>query len=337
MEIIDSRNLKFNELRDRIISDSDANPIYDSTFTDYYNEYFQTAIKSKFEIIVLNHGVPVLLFLIHEYEKTNSEGEPLSYYGLPGLIATNIKVSSDVKDFAFLEALNYLREIGALKKFRSNPFQLIYPDISSNKINCLKELIALSTSTHIYFENVIDTSKEKEELLRNCSKSVKSAIKNSEYNGTYFTCIDSKSSEISRMGAISDLKKLHFLSAGRSTRSDRSWNLQESLLENGSVVIGVGYSNDKVVHGAMFMLANKKAFYAVSANSKELNGKSGSHSFIYTSILALKDRGIERVYMGRQFEELTRNISEKERNIAKFKSFFGGNLVMVIGLSNYED
>jgi hypothetical protein len=41
-------------------------------------------------------------------------------------------------------------------------------------------------------------------------------------------------------------------------------------LENSSVVIGVGYSNDKVVHGAMFMLANKKAFYAVSANSKEI-------------------------------------------------------------------
>jgi hypothetical protein len=32
------------------------------------------------------------------------------------------------------------------------------------------------------------------------------------------------------MGAIGDLKKLHFLSAGRSTRSDRSWNLQESPL-----------------------------------------------------------------------------------------------------------
>ena len=44
--------------------------------------------------------------------------------------------------------------------------------------------------------------------------------------------------------------------------------------------------------------------------------------------------GIEKLYMGRQFEYLTRDISEKEKNIAKFKSFFGGELLIGLGLSN---
>jgi hypothetical protein len=337
MELIDSSNLKFNELRNIVLSESDANPIYASDFINYYNEYFNKTIKSKIEFVVLSHGVPVILFLIHEYDNYNSETGQLSYYGLPGLIAVNARADIDAKEFAFLQALTHLREIGALKKFRSNPFALVYPDPYSNKIDSFEELIALSTSARVYFEKVIDTSKDKGELLKNCSKSVKSAIKSSNNIETNFMFTDSKASETSRRQAIRDLKELHYLSAGRNTRSDKSWDIQASLLESGSVVIGTGYSNGKIIHGAMFMLANKKAFYAVSANSKELAGTAGSHPFIFNSILALKDIGIEKVYMGRQFEELTRHISEKERNIAKFKSFFGGNLLMGIGLSNNEE
>jgi len=51
----------------------------------------------------------------------------------------------------------------------------------------------------------------------------------------------------------------------------------------------------------------------------------------------LKELGIHKLYMGRQFEELTRDITEKERNIEKFKSFFGGNLVLGFGLSNVKE
>ena len=108
-------------------------------------------------------------------------------------------------------------------------------------------------------------------------------------------------------------------------------------MDSGSIVIGLGYLQDELVHGAMFMLANRSAFYAVSANSRELLGTSVAHPFMHRSILTLKALGIEKLYMGRQFEELTRSITEKERNIAKFKSFFGGNLLLGFGLSNVKE
>jgi len=72
----------------------------------------------------------------------------------------------------------------------------------------------------------------------------------------------------------------------------------------------------------------------VSANSKEILGTSIAHPFIAKSIFALKSMGIEKVYMGRQYEELTREITQKEKNIAKFKSFFGGELLIGLGLSS---
>ena len=337
MDLLDGTSLQFNYLRDKILSESEANPIYASHFTDYYQEYFHRKPDKKLEFVVLHEGTAILLFLLHDYAATNKEVRHFSYYGLPGIIAINSETNSDIQDLAMKKILSHLREIGVIKNLRSSSFEITSPNSSSKNITSLEELISLCSSAYMYFERVIDLSKDADELVSNFSKSVKSAIKNNELAADSFRLIDSNSPEETRKETIKALKELHFLSAGRRTRSDETWEIQGSLLASGSIVIGLGYLQEELVHGAMFMLADKSAFYAVSANSRELIGTSIAHPFIFRSILALKTLGIQKIYMGRQFEELTRDITEKERNIAKFKSFFGGNLFLGFGLSNVKE
>jgi len=337
LELLDSTNRQFNHLRGSILSESDTNPIYASHFTNYYEEYFFRKPEKKLEFIVEHDGKAILLFLLHDYSATDTEVRHFSYYGLPGVIAINPKTNLEIQGLAVKMILSHLREIGALKNLRNSSFEITFPDLSSIGIASLEEVISLGSSAHVYFERVIDLSKAADELVSNFSKSVKSAIKNNVLTADSFRLIDSKSPDGTRKNTVRALKELHFLSAGRRTRSDETWELQESLLASGFIVVGLGYLQDELVHGAMFMLADRGAYYAVSANSKELLGTSVAHPFIYRSILALKELGIQKLYMGRQFEELTRDITEKERNIGKFKSFFGGNLVLGFGLSNVKE
>ena len=140
MELLDSKNLQFNQLRDKILSESNTNPIYASHFTDYYKEYFHHTPDKKLEFVVIHDETAVLLFLLHEYAANNTEARHYSYYGLPGVVAINSKVDSEIQDSAMRQILIHLREIGVLKNLRNNPFEITYPDLSSKKINSGKQM-----------------------------------------------------------------------------------------------------------------------------------------------------------------------------------------------------
>jgi len=265
LELLDSTNLQFNHLRDSILSESDTNPIYASHFTNYYEEYFFRKPEKKLEFIVKHDGKAILLFLLHDYSATNTEVRHFSYYGLPGVLAINPKTNLEIQGLALKLILSHLREIGVLKNLRNSSFEITFPDCSSNGIASLEELISLGSSAHVYFERVIDLSKAADELVSNFSKSVKSAIKNNVLTADSFRLIDSKSRDGTRKNTVRALKELHFLSAGRRTRSDKTWELQESLLASGFIVVGLGYLQDELVHGAMFMLAEIEGRIMLSA------------------------------------------------------------------------
>jgi hypothetical protein len=334
LDLISSTNPRFNDLRDQLLQESNANPIYSSSFSEYYEEYFNASPSDKLEFVVLNGETPVLLFLLHEFSSTTIEPRTFSYYNLPGLVALNRQCGDEIHDLAIDQVLTQLREVGFLNSLRSVPFEVIFPDLPAQNSKIISKFASESSSAFVFFERVIDLRKSESDLVNDFSKSVKNAIKRDVSEDVTFTFVTQHSPLEVRKNAIRDLKELHFLSSGRSTRSEKTWKLQENQLATGSLAIGLGHQQQKMIHGAMYMLADKSAFYAVSANSREILGTSIAHPFIYKSMLALKFMGIEKLYMGRQHEELSRKLTEKEMNIAKFKSFFGGELVLGIGLSN---
>lgn len=334
MDLISSSNPRFNELRDQLLLESNANPIYSSAFVDYYEEYFNITPSKRLEFVVLHGETPVLLFLLHEFPSVAMNSRSYSYFGLPGLVALNRKYVDEIHNLAIDQVLSQLGEIGFSNSLRETTFEIIFPDLPSRDSKLIEKFVSESSSAFVFFERVIDLRKSNNDLVNDYSKSVKNAIKQDVSEEATFNFVTEDSPLEVRKNAIRELKELHFLSSGRSTRSEKTWELQEIQLANGSLTIGMGHKHGKMIHGAMYMVANLSAFYAVSANSREILGTSIAHPFISKSIFALKSMGIEKVYMGRQYEELTREITEKEKNIAKFKSFFGGELLIGIGLSN---
>jgi len=334
LDLISSSNPGFNKLRDQLLLESNANPIYSSAFVEYYEEYFNSIPRKRLEFVVLDGETPVLLFLLHEFSSIAMNSRTYSYFGLPGLVALNRKCGDEIYNLAIDQVLAQLGKIGFSNSLRGIPFQITFPDLLSRDSKLIEKFASESSSAFVFFERVIDLRKSKSELANDFSKSVKNAIKQDVSEEVTFNFVTQDSPLEVRKNAIRELKELHFLSSGRSTRSEKTWELQEIQLANGSLTIGMGHKHGKMIHGAMYMVANLSAFYAVSANSREILGTSIAHPFISKSIFALKSMGIEKVYMGRQFEELTREITEKEKNIAKFKSFFGGELLIGLGLSN---
>jgi hypothetical protein len=123
-----------------------------------------------------------------------------------------------------------------------------------------------------------------------------------------------------------NLRKLHLESAGRLTRSLESWEIQKKQVRQGSSIVVNGFIESKLVHASLFLLSGTKAFYGVSANNYD-NDFSISHAFIFKTFLHLKSLNTEKIYMGKQYENLNFELDEKIINISKFKSFFGGVLV----------
>jgi hypothetical protein len=314
--------------------ESNANPIYSSAFAEYYEEYFNLIPSKRLEFVVRDGETPVLLFLLHEFSSIAMNSRTYSYSGLPGLVALNWKCGDETHNRAIDQVLARLGEIGFSNSLRDSAFEIIFPDLPSRDSKLIEKFASESSSAFVFFERVIDLRKSNSDLVKDFSKSVKNAIKQDISQEDNFKFVTQDSPWEVRKNAIRELKELHFLTSGRSTRSEKTWELQEIQLATGSLTIGMGYRQGKMVHGAMYMLSELSAFYAVSANSKEILGTSIAHPFIAKSIFALKSMGIKKVYMGRQYEQLTREITEKEKNIAKFKSFFGGELLIGLGLRN---
>lgn len=334
MDLITGSNPKFDELRDRLLHESNASPIYAASFAEYYQVFCGLVPITKTEFIISSGETPILLFLLHEYSSIGMRSQGYSYYDLPGLVALNLNADRAIQDLAIDKAFYQLREIGLLKSIRNNHFELIFPDLSARNSILIEKFANQSSSAFAFFERVINLRKSRDELVNEFSKSVKRAIKSEISEDQDFKFITEESAPEVRKNAVRELKQLHYQAAGRQTRSDETWNLQELQLANGSLAIGIGYRKGTIVHGAMYMISNSSAFYAVSANSKEPIGTSIAHPFISRSIFALKSMGIEKLYMGRQYEELTQELSNKEKNIANFKSFFGGELILGFGLRN---
>lgn len=332
MNLITRSNPKFDELRDQLLQTSNASPIYATSFNEYYQAYCGLVPITKIEFIISSGETPVLLFLLHEFPSIRMKSQNYSYYGLPGLVALNLNVESAIQDLAVDEAFYQLREIGLLHAIKNKSFELIFPDLSVRNSKLIEKFAHQSSSAFVFFERVIDLRKSRDQLMNEFSKSVKTAIKSDASQDQDFKFFTRECAADVRKSAVRELKRLHYQSAGRKTRSDETWDLQELQLANGSLAMGIGYRNGIMIHGAMYMLANSSAFYAVSANLKETSRTSIAHPFIFRSIFALKSIGIEKLYMGRQYEELTRERSNKEKNIAKFQSFFGGDLILGIGL-----
>jgi len=332
MELITATNSNFDKLRDELIENSFASPNYCSQHMNYYKSVYGGTIIMDFSSIITDDtGYPLIGFLAYKFEINNNL--IINYFGQPGIFVWSEKIAVPSVNLSIKLLADALLKNGLLKEIKNTNFEL---NLSLNFNNTiapflLQIFLKESNSHTLNFEQVIDLSLDEQILINNFSKSAKSELKKSS-KSTHETIFYNRFSDpVEIKKSVEKMRELHFASAGRVTRSEKSWQIQEQQISMGSILLVHGIYNSIITHSSFFLLSHAKAFYGVSANLiKDKN--STSHFFIIESLFYLKSIGIKKLYMGKQFEHLNGSKDLKIDNIAMFKSFFGGTLIPTVTL-----
>lgn len=332
--ITERSSADFPSLLDELISKAKFNPIYSSRFNSYYEEVFNN--RSENLSLIVSKGQNPILGLLCSLDINKINKCEFEYLGRPAALISNPQVPTEV----LLESTKSL--IQHFAKNPINPFSLstkeVFGSLRMNpsmilEVNHFQKLISRFGQSQTKFSRVINLKQDLDSLNQSYSKSVRSAIKAKLNAMDKVEIINNKSSNDSVSFAFESLKKLHFDSAGRKTRSDASWEIQELLLLQGDAFISQFRRNNEVISSAFFMYTKYAAYYGVSASIRNTTGISLSHLCILEAIKYCKENGIDCMHLGDQYSYLSGEISEKEKNIEKFKSFFGGGLVLEILLT----
>ena len=116
-------------------------------------------------------------------------------------------------------------------------------------------------------------------------------------------------------GTLAEYHRLHALASGRETRSQATWDCMEFWMALGYGGLVMASKDGVVAAGAYFIIYEHAAYYASGASVMD----NVQHAVIWTAIKRLKDNGARLLELGQLDGE-----TEKERNIGKFKSGFGG-------------
>lgn len=134
---------------------------------------------------------------------------------------------------------------------------------------------------------------------------------------------------------IDNFKALHIKESGHQTRSDLTWLHQyESILEGEAFCITAKY-NEGLVSAGYFTLASGHCYYAVSASQRALFDKPLFHAIMWEAILYAMSNGAVVFETGPEYPLHTHtlgSVTEKEMQIARFKSGFGGRLKPIINI-----
>ena len=129
------------------------------------------------------------------------------------------------------------------------------------------------------------------------------------------------------LSSFKEFKKLHYFSAGRMTRSGRTWEMQYEWIQKGNGVLILASLDNLLVGGIYTILYKDGGLYAISANHPDFDIKYPiSHAIQWEMIRWLKKNRYKYYELGlQQFSDQPYDHpEEKDINISLFKRHFGG-------------
>jgi hypothetical protein len=335
MKILTPLDNDFQSKMDELVFASFAHPIYHSNHITYYRSTQNLDYLQDYSAIVLdNNETPSVGIIVASYRDQELNKLFLSYFDNPAAFLISEVQSTELVNEALVLLNGHFKSNRFAEVLSKSDFSVrVYDGQGKQKNSEFLELLLKSANkVDVEFERIINLDLSKNRIRKDFSKSVISAVKQYDKTTTKTQIVCWTDDENLISDSISNLQTLHLASAGRLTRSSESWAIQKQQVQDGSMILVNGFVNNKNVHGSLFLLSNKIAYYGVSANIFQ-PGRSVSHAFLVRAIFFLKEIGIERLYLGNQYENL-RGVSDiKILNISKFKSFFGGfvkpNLVII--------
>ena len=187
-----------------------------------------------------------------------------------------------------------------------------------------KFLLDKGALSNLAFIQLIDLSRDIDVVYSDIGKSCRNNI-NRSLKQNDFNIVTSKNLTWS---SVDRLKELHFLAAGRKTRSDVTWEDLSNMIKLNEAFLIEAIRGDDCVASSLFFLTETSVIYAISAADRKLFNDPLNHGLIWKAIEFSKSLGCKYFELG----SLTYNTSDflvtpKEFNINRFKKNFGGETI----------
>lgn len=296
-----------------------ASELYRQICSDYYfteksleynREYFGTEYHD-YSLIAFNKGTPVLaLYAVFKEEI-------FEYYSWPITIHALKEAPPDTLNDAYKNVIACIESIakrGVVKVLR-------YYDNAYFNSSLIHEISA----SKVQYHSIINLELSVEAIKSNVRRRYKSFINWGEKNLTT-VLLDKENADYN---LFLDYKNFHFETSGRKTRSDRSWEIQFEMIQNGSAFLTLCYLEKKLVSGNLCLHGHLTAFYGVGVNDRALMAEHLpiGHYPIFASILHAKKIGLKQFHMNKiEFNRA----DEKLNQLAVFKSGFTASLQSVV-------
>ncbi|MEP6616488.1 MAG: hypothetical protein ABJA57_07910 [Ginsengibacter sp.] len=274
---------------------------------DYYAEYFGSDFKN-FSIAVFDDaGEP--LIAVYAFSKP----PVYAHFGLPVTVHEGVFQEVSQKYKAYKSLFATMNEI-----LETNDFSEIFFYDNDYFTSEYYSKISSTDAEYCSYVNLVQTA---EQLKSNLRKSYKSLVNWGEKNLTY-VMVDASNQDHTHFTAF---KEFHISTAGRKTRSERSWEIQYESLISDEAFLMIGYLSGNIVSGSLIFYGKKEAYYGVGVYDRELMKKNVAigHYNVFASMLHAKKIGLETFQLGSIPKSST---DQKEVNIFRFKTGFSNTM-----------
>jgi hypothetical protein len=276
---------------------------YTDTTLSYYSEYFNNEYLN-FSILVLNSD-DVPLIILYAYSKPGI----FTHFGSPVQVIDAGLVPVNEKNDAYKTLLSKLNEVIKQNSYREILFY-------ENEF-FIAEYFSYITGLTTDYISSIDLELSETGIKSNVRKRFKSFINWGEKN----LCIEIMDCKNPDYDKFISFRNFHIETAGRQTRSDKSWDIQFEAIKNSDAYLVMGFYKEKLVSGTLNMHGLSSVYYGVGVNDRILMEQNVpiSHYVMYSAILEAKRKGLKEFIVGMIDKE---EKNEKEISIFKYKAGF---------------
>lgn len=186
-----------------------------------------------------------------------------------------------------------------------------------------------------YLTQVVDLRRSEDELWDDVRKGHRSDVKRAAQRAVVRIWDASTLSK----EKYSQYQALHAKDAGRTTRSQRTFDMMEGWIRSGYAVLAETQLEGQPAAFAVVIHYKTGAYYGSSCRDPELAAFPGSHLLQWEVMRWLKQRGCELYDLGMQYAGLQWFCvpTPKELSIAGFKRGFGGRTVPMVIAERFFD
>ena len=299
-------------------------PYYSSWLIEYYVKFGNI---TNLSYILLDGKSCLAVVPLALSSKYLSFGE--TYCPSP-IVNRNLKESYRRKIYKliFEDIDTYIKNEGVEKYlFSTHPFQGLNAQKKYLDLNNYFELIKYANTTRIINTLILDLSKTKDQLTNGLSKYHKKNIKKIESKKVDFRIINKNNPQTEINEIFYNYKHEHFISAGKVTRPEETWeHMKHCLMNNKADLFFIEKDNVKISY--LFCGKNKNFAFGWSQVNIDKYEKEfmPRHYLEWMAIQYYKEQKINFYELGERYYNIMKDqYSEKELSISYFKEKFGSS------------